>query len=480
MNKSYKLLLIAFFIGFSITGLEISAARLLAPFFGTSVLIWTNIIGVVMTALAIGYYIGGRLSEVTTNLYVLLRIIFIAGLLSFATPFAVKFVSDLFQSNVAIGSLIVSIVLFGLPIMLLGISSPFLVKVASTQSEHIGFNSGKIFAVSTIGSIIGTFAPTFVFIPYLGTKNTIFIFSVALVAMGILGFKGYLSKILLGVILVLLSVSVNKSLPVRSSDGVIDEYESIYQFIQVHEGRSDLRYITVDEGKGAQSIYDPKRVIGTTYYDLIASVPVIQQKPKIKVLIVGLAGGTIATKMKAEFGDRVELEAVEIDPTMTEVANKYFDLSAIKIKTFHADGRVFLSNTKSEYDLIVVDAYQNESHIPWTFTTKEFWNLVNDRLLPEGIVALNVNARNVASPLLRAISNTIASSFINAYIGKSGDFGTNYLILASRDQIQFKDYSDFINYKFKWQKQFSLNSIVYDSKEKILTDDKAPVEFLSE
>ena len=216
------LLIIAFVSGFSIMAMEISASRLLAPYFGTSLFVWTNIIGIVLIALSCGYYFGGKLADRVPQLNILLRLILAAGILFLIIPWIIKpltsfvDISTLIEQPASIAifisSLVVTAICFSLPLLLLGMVSPFIIKLYSaSQESHIGELAGRVFAVSTIGSILGTFLPTLYFIPVLGTRATINIFAIILILVGAFSFKNNKSRLAVLIPLPLAIISFSKT-----------------------------------------------------------------------------------------------------------------------------------------------------------------------------------------------------------------------------------------------------------------------------
>jgi len=492
MGKRKITLGIAFIAGIAVTAMEISASRLLAPYFGTSQLVWTNVIGIVLAALAAGYYLGGRLSEIHPELPALLKIIFIAGVLGLLIPWIARPLAQGFAAvpgggspaYVFFGSLLVAAALFGIPIALLGMTSPFLIKIATAgpAGQTAGSISGQIFAWSTIGSILGTFLPTLLLTPWLGTRLTISIFAAVLVVLGSFGFTRIPAKIIAA--LTVLALFLPLRTPLKPSERLLAEQESRQQFIQVLQGQSGTRYMVVNEGAGIQSIYNPAKTTTGFYYDALALLPRLfpQQKP-VKVLIIGVAGGTVPRELAAEYGSGVRLDGVEIDPAVTKLADKYFDFSSVPINMHFADGRIFLAHDPQKYDLIIVDAYQNELYIPFTVTTREFWQSVAGHLNSGGIVALNAGARSPGSPLFLALTNTIASVFPKVEYSPIGANTFNYLITAGRQPLNFATLAGSKNPDLQAMAgtlAANQQNYAFNPAERVLTDDKAPVEFLTE
>lgn len=493
MKPSQVLLLIAFVSGTGVTGIEISGARLLAPYFGTSLFVWTNVIGVILSALSLGYYLGGKISERAPRLSVLLKIIFAAGWLAVLTPWAVRplvlqtLPSSLEQlggssSLIVLGSLVSSALLFGAPVMLLGMTSPFLIKLRTLHATDTGTASGSIFAFSTVGSILGTFLPTLVLIPGVGTRMTIVLFSALLIGLGSFGFRRF-GKRLFAWILVL-PLLYGSTWPLKPAPNLLAERDSTHQFLQVLQDPDGTRYIVANEGIGRQSLYHPDKVTTGAYFDAFTILPyLLEDREDIDILIIGLAGGTIARQLHAEFGDRIRLEAVEIDPAMTGLGRSYFGLDDIPVSIHHTDGRVFLQFTEKAYDIIIVDAYQNELYIPWTLTTEEFWQLAQEHLAPGGLVAININSSSEESPLLKSMANTMAKVFSHTSLSRTAEGSFNFLLFASSqplDVARLTQSSHIDLAAMGLSVAMNVRQVLFNPENIVLIDNRAPVEFLTE
>lgn len=479
--------LIAFFSGLAVMGIELSATRLIAPYFGASLFVWTNVIGVILGALSLGYYLGGKFSERFPDLKFLLNIILLAGILSAIIPFAAKPVALNFileisklpaNSVIFLGSFFLVSVLFFLPIMLLGMASPFLIKIVSLGRQDIGNISGRIFAVSTLGSIVGAFLPALVFIPFIGTKFTILIFASVLVLLGLIRFSSYLVPVIVIVIVVLFGLTDSR---LRPEKGLIAEAESAYNYIQVIE-TDGTRYLTTNEGGWIQSIYRPDTFFsGEPYLDIASLLPSLGDEKEI--LIIGLAAGTAARTMNFLYGKEKDfhIDGIEIDSKIIKLGKQFFELDSANLTVYNADGRLHAQFTDKLYDVIFVDAYSNQLYIPFHLVTKEFFALLSKQLKPGGIVAVNINASSENSKLLRSLGNTIASVFSKVYQIKANE-KWNYLIFASKEAIDFDKLRE-IGENPGWRVDFEIGKeaeIDYNPAEMVLTDDFAPVEHMTD
>lgn len=495
-NSNLFLLLVAFISGMSIMAMEISASRLLAPYFGTSLFVWTNIIGIVMASLAVGYYIGGKWADRKPDLRILLKLILVSGLIFLIIPWVVKPLASIIISNAASsasasvvvfgGSLIIILVLFAFPLILLGMVSPFIIKLYSlNRKEDIGKTAGNVFALSTVGSILGTFLPTLLLIPFVGTRITVTIFAVILVVMSATGLftkKYYWLSLFL---LILPLVTAGQS-TIKFDPNLIAEDESVFQYIQVVGDDQQNKHLVYNEGGGTQSVYQAQGMLTDSYYDYFSILPYFTSvNEKNNVLILGLAGGTISRQLNYYFDDQVRIDGVEIDKKVIELAEDHFDLNNPSLTVHNQDGRVFLQNSSSIYDIVIVDAYQQQMYIPWTLTTQEFWQEVKGKLSNTGICAININATSTDSELLKVITNTMASVFNNVYLTKiSGETSWNYMVSAGQSEINFKLLSELVDNNeltvLAGQIVDNTVPVEHDGREQVLTDDRAPIEFMTD
>lgn len=467
--------------------LEISASRLLAPYFGTSLFVWTNIIGIVLLALSIGYYAGGKISESRPQSKVLFSILTVSGALISVIPMASRPLSGIILETVLsapsgifafVGSFFAVIFLFALPVGLLGMVSPFLIKLLAKGRSDVGASSGILFAVGTLGSMVGTFLPTLVFIPIFGTRLTITLCGAFILALGLYGLlKG---RLRLFAILPFALCALRGG--VAAQDGLMVETESSYQLIRVFSRVDNGRELRFNEGLGIQSLWTPTGYVGHGYWDFPAALFLLPKEFPKRAAVLGLAAGTIPRSTLLRYPDKgVEIDGVEIDSKVIEVAKKYFDMERPGLRIINADARIFIEQPGAAYDLIFVDAYSNQMYIPFHLASKEFFTSVKNRMTGQGIVAMNVNAVSERSPLLLAITNTLASVFPHVTIVPvSGTY--NFLVLAGNKEPDYEAFIKNLPPEFNHVGNAIANRILWQKQEKgrILTDDKAPVELLTD
>jgi spermidine synthase len=346
---------------------------------------------------------------------VLLKLIFFSGLAFLLVPWLVSSLGSQallrWRETYNIYSLLAwwipAVAVLVLPLAVLGMASPFLMKIYSLQNPHFGRVSGGISFAFTVGSILGVYLPTFWLIPSYGTRATVMVFAAPLVLLGIFGWKQTAPKALFIILAAGTAAlaSLSPILPSFPDLRILAQEESPYNFIRVAEDTVGNRYMMFNAGLGIQSIYSPTEKLIGLYYDYYNLLPAFfPDKAKVKVLVLGLAGGTIPRQYQYFFGERAELTAVEIDPEAIELARQYFDLASAKIDVVNEDARIFLQTDQRHYDIIIVDAFQNEFEIPWTLTTEEFWRLVRARLTEDGIMAMNLIGRRQDDPLGERLS----------------------------------------------------------------------------
>ena len=403
--------MVVFVAGAGSLATEIAASRLLAPYFGSSTIVWANLIGVVLAALALGYWLGGRLADRRPEQRLLGWIVLAAALLVAATPFLARPLLDLTveglddaSAGAAVGSFLGVLALFAPPVVLLGTVSPFAIRLAVTGVETAGAVAGRLYALSTAGSLLGVFLPALVSIPLLGTQRTLLLIAVSLAAAGalLLGAR-YLAAAAAAAALVAVPPGTVKAEP-----GLLHEETSLYQYIQVVERDDGRRLLFLNEGVAVHSVWRPDEVLTGGVWDAFLAVPPLLGRPLERVAILGNAAGTTARALGVYF-PRARIDGVELDPAVSRVGRRWFGLGDNPNLTVHdADARPFLRRTDTRYDLVVVDAYY-QPYLPFYLATREFFALVRERLAPGGIVALNVAAVPDDRRLVDAVGGTLAA-----------------------------------------------------------------------
>jgi predicted membrane-bound spermidine synthase len=425
MSRLIKL--IVFVGGMTSIGIEISASRLLAPYFGDSTFIWANVIGTTLTFLSLGYWLGGKVADRRPDPLLLFALTAIAGLSACVIPIVSKPILrlsldafDTVSIGEFYGSLIGVLVLFAVPITLLGFVSPFAIRLLVSDIASAGNTSGNLYALSTFGSIAGSFLPVLVLVPLLGTAKTFYVFGGTIVVLSITGLliarKPKPSALLtLASLAVLTFVWVGGGgaikLPYRGD--LVYETESAYNYIQVLDDDGRIM-LALNEGQAIHSIYDPDNLVTGGPWDYFGLGPLFADNfdPSAvqSACIVGLAGGTAAREL-AEVYPGIAIDGIEIDGEIARLGREYFGLDQVpNLSTHIEDGRYFLETTDSTYDIVAVDAY-HQPYIPFQLTTKEFFELVQDHLTTNGVAVINVGRTDTDFRLVDVISSTMRSVF---------------------------------------------------------------------
>lgn len=410
--------------------LELSASRLLGSAFGTSNLVWASIIGLILIYLTVGYFIGGRWADRSPHFRTMYAVLawgaFASGLVPFISRPVLRLASEAFdklQVGILFGSFSVVLILFSVPVTLLGTISPFAIRLAMHDSRQAGRVSGQIYAISTLGSFIGTFIPVLVTIPLVGTTYTFLIFSAFLILVAIVGLAlsaGWRKALVWCWMLLVLAILavIWTRVPIKRTAGQIYEQESAYNYIQVLE-RDGYRLLRLNEGQGIHSIWHPTQLSYGGPWQQFLVAPFFNRPPyapeRVKSMaIVGLAAGTLAHQATAVFG-AIPIDGFEIDPAIIEVGRKYFDMNMSNLNALAEDGRVGLAHSDQKYSLIGVDAYR-PPYIPWHLTTQEFFQEVHDHLTEDGALAINVGRSPTDRTLINDLASTLQTVFHSVFV----------------------------------------------------------------
>jgi len=424
------LYLTVFISGMTSLAVEFLASRLLGNVFGTSNLVWASIIGLILIYLTFGYFLGGRWADRSPRPLTFYGILAWAALMVELVPAVARPVLrisasafDQLQMGILFGSFAAVIILFCIPMTLLGTASPFAIRLAMTDSREAGSISGKIYAISTLGSFVGTFLTVLVFIPTIGTFRSFLVFSsllllVALVGLwrstGWVGLRWYLWMPVALALLAWLGVRG----PYKTASGQIYEGESGYNYIQVLE-QDGFRYLRLNDGQGVHSVYHPTRLDYQGPWEQVLVAPYFNPAPfdpsRVRsIAIVGLAAGTTARQATAVYGP-VPIDGYEIDPEIIAIGREYFDMNEPNLNAIAQDGRWGLEHSSRRYDIISVDAYR-PPYIPWHMTTREFFQIARDHLTEDGALVINVGRGPDDRQLIDTLGSTIRAVFPSVYV----------------------------------------------------------------
>ncbi len=492
-----------FFSGMASLALEFTASRLLERTFGSSNLVWACIIGLILIYLAVGYFLGGRWADRSPSFKTFFQILIWAALAMALIPLIARPVLqaasnafDRLEFGILFGSFIAILILLVIPVTLLGTASPFAIRLAVHQLRGVGQVSGRMYAISTLGSFIGTFLPVLVLIPLIGTYQTILVFSGMLVLVGLGGMwisAGWKSALVYAwAPVVVLAISLwGLPGPERNTTGLIYETESAYNYIQVLQQPNQYRILRLNEGQGMHSVYHPTVLNYNGPWEMVLAAPYFNPPPyrpeQVKSLaIVGLAAGTTARQATAVYGP-IPIDGFEIDPKVVEVGRKYFDMNEPNLNVIIQDGRWGLEHSPKKYQIISVDAYR-PPYIPWQLTTMEFFQIVHDHLTPDGAMAINVGRAPDDRRLIESLASTISTIFPSVYVidipqtfnsilyatvqrTSFSNFQTNMAAIEARQDV----------HPLLKQVMTTVDQNIQPAPKagQVFTDDKAPIEWIT-
>jgi spermidine synthase len=492
-----------FVSGAVVMALELLGSRLLAPVFGNSIFVWGSLIGVVLSSLSAGYFLGGKLADRRPNLQTLSVAIFAAGLLVLVLP---TLSSPILNAIVVArldekySPLLASVILLGPPSTLLGMVSPYAIRLAAKSFEKLGKASGNLYALSTLGSIVGTFVTVFVLIPAFGVNKIILALGATLLVVAFLGL-GIRSKVFVLVILITLPIAAPYMITHRLTvatyslalGDTVYETDTPYHHLLVADAydptdHSAVRYLILDDNlHSAMDLSDPTRSVFayTEYFHL----PFLVNPNITRVLFVG-GGGFTGPKSFLRYYASVTIDVAEIDPEVISVAEQYFgvDPANPRLHIYNEDGRNFLKLTDQKYDLIILDAY-SRSYVPFHLMTVEFFKLVTMHLKPNGAAVSNLIAAisGDSSRLLDAEFGTMRAVFPEVYVfatrGSQYPGVQNIIILASLlnnrlTGTAFQHPASANDLALQLGSDVDNLFVLTTSGQTILTDDFAPVETL--
>jgi len=490
------LLALVFLCGAVSIGTELAMSRLLAPYFGTSTFIWANLIGLTLAFLAAGYYLGGRLADRFPTLDIMLFIAALAGFSVTLIPIIARPILrvsldafDDLNAGAFFGSFFASLSLMALPMLLFGCISPFAIRMRTQNIRSSGETAGNIYALSTVGSIAGSFLPVLVLIPIFGTRATFLMMGAALMLLALVGMLVLHSGGRLALVAILLTGSLGVHAATASSEikppyrgTLVMETESEYNYIQVLNDDGHI-LLALNDGHAIHSIYDPSSVLTGGPWDYFLLAPTMGGVDPKNALIVGLAGGTSAHSLLATYPD-LHIDGVEIDPKVLDLARTYFALGDPRLSTYAEDGRYFLETTDNTYDLVALDAYR-QPYIPFHLATKEFFELVGHHLSEHGVVVVNVGRSETDFRLVDALSSTVSAVFQSVWLVDVQGYD-NTMVIASNDDLSLDDVLARLGAIAPGSNQQIIAAEVFadgnmrmnEAREEPYTDDRAPVETL--
>jgi spermidine synthase len=470
---------------------EIIGSRILSPFIGTSTYTWTSLIGVILAALSLGYWIGGRWADKKPELKILSMVLFFAGGLVGLTIV----LKDLILSYIAesafpieIKSVIAATILFAPASVLLGFVSPYAIKIKTKSLEDTGKTAGKLFALSTVGSIIGTFSAGFFLIPFIGSTRTLYFISGTLIILSLFLAPFSISKLKIALLTIFfLGIGANEFfLYFQRNTLNFYDFDTEYSRIQIFEtthkknGKA-IRAMAIDPYIYQSSMYIEDGQPASEYHRFYHLIRHFNPDFK-KTLMIGGAGYSFPKQYLKSYPEAF-IDVVEIDPRMTALAKRFFNLKEnTRMNIFHQDGRVFLNQSPAQqYDVVLIDAFTSLFSVPFQLTTIEAVRGIDRVLKPDGIVIFNIGGAIVGerSKFLKAEINTYQRVFSDIKLfkvdpEKSLGETQNFILTARKNKaiIESDSNDPFINTLLSHSIDFEPDPDI-----QILTDDLAPVEY---
>lgn len=485
----YVLEIVVFVCGAVVMIFEVLGSRVMGPYFGTSMFVWTSLIGVILGSLSLGYWWGGRLADKKADLKILSSIVFFASILIGVTTFIKDPLLVFFQANIAdvrLSSVAAALVFFAPASILLGIVSPYAVKLKVNSLDTSGATVGNLYAISTFGSIAGTFLAGFYLIPQFGTNRLLIFLAVILALTSLMTF--FVHKRLYALVVIsLLFFTINEFQFVSGKENLVD-VDTSYSRVWIYDKKISniengakimTRTMGINNENHSSMIFGSTELINeyTKYYHLIRHF-----KPGFeKVLLFGGAGYSFPKNFLLIY-PKATIDVVEIDPGVTELAKKYFGLmESSQLKIHHQDGRVFLNQTEERYDAILGDAFGSRYSIPYQLTTLEAVRKKYDVLNDDGIVILNMISaiEGDGGKFLRAEYATYKKVFPQVYLFpvRNSDDGREFqnvilVALKSQEKPSFFSSDEELNSYLQhlWKKEI-------ETDVPVLTDDFAPVDY---
>ena len=415
-----------FITGGAILVLEVLGFRLFAPYFGSSVYVTGTLVGIVLAALSLGYFVGGSLADRRPEERIMYAAILAAAGYLAVVMLVYRALLEAFQTwGLVAGTLAAACTIFVPPMLALSIVSPYLVRLAAVD-ERIGSVAGRMFAVSTLGSIAGSFLATFVLVPGLGSHATLLGCVLVLVLVGAGGLwwtTGRTAPALVASLLFLPSYA-------PLDPGVVFSTESAYNTIEVRDA-DGLRIMTLNRSRWRQSyLARPEQELLETYREYFLLAPFLTEVRD--VLILGASAGASLTELQHFFP--VAVDAVDIDPEVLRLAERYFTVRQdADTRLIAADARPFLATAARRWDFVEIDLFHGGPDMPFYVATREFFALVQARLAPRGVVMMNVLGSFAPGrdELVRAVGRTMASVFPSVY---AMPFSGNTVLVATAHQ----------------------------------------------
>ncbi len=494
MRNHFPLYVIVFVSGAVVLAIEIVGTRVLGPFYGVSLFLWSALITVTLAALSVGYAIGGRWADRTPRYSRLGVVLAAAGVWLLLTIWLKRPVLKAVEPLGLRGAVLAaSMLLFFPPLTLLGMVSPYAIRLRAESLGEVGKTAGNIYAVSTVASVVAALATGFFLIPYMGVNRLIAACAAALLAVAWIAFRSDRARPVnaaLSLLVPLGLASLGAAAPIERvgySDALVLHKQSPYADIRVLD-YEDRRMLLIDGG--THTIIDRLTFHTFFSYAMVLDIPAHFFEAPGDMLLIGLGGGSVARDYYRR-GWRVE--SVEIDRVVAEIAQDYFWTDPDSANIHIMDGREFLLTNDRQFDLVVMDAFGSSS-IPFHLVTTEAFALVKSRLSAQGVLAINVETREWHDILTRSLAATLRTQFEHVMalpIAEPPNTMGNMILLASNRELELDDevlgdpraalpypylHARVVERRHAWANRFEPNIAGVP----ILTDDRNPVDLWAE
>lgn len=485
--RSTALKFLAFLNGALVMILEITGARLIAPFYGTTFFVWSSLISIILAALSIGYYWGGKLADNPRRLSLLLYLLWASGLALTALIFLKEPIFSIFANTYGnkYWLLVITTILFAPVTIIFGMISPLIVRISLQGISNTGQTVGQLYAVSTIGSIAGTLLAGYVLLGLIGSTAILWFILIVIGIEFVIAWQVQTNKqiqhLILLTLLFIMIISCGLYINRKSKTYVADIDTQYSRFLITDNIRQEkrIRSLINDYGFAQAKIdLDQPENLTSKYHQLFAES--IALKPNTKRILAIGGGAFVFPQNLAKNHPEIQVDVVEIDPKLIEVAKSYFFYEELpNLTVHHADGRQFLLSTNNKYDLIFIDAFAGK-YVPFHLVTREFISELDQHLETDGIVITNligIQQPNQHDNFLNAVYHTFGTEYSHQNIIPTSITNIdpndiqNFVLISSHRSLDYKQLTQYQElYQVSWQPT---------SNPFILTDEFSPVEHLA-
>ena len=494
MRNHFPLYVIVFVSGAVVLAIEIVGTRVLGPFYGVSLFLWSALITVTLAALSVGYAVGGRWADRSPRYSRLGVILAVAGIWLLLTIWlkhpVLRAVEPLGLRGAVLAA---SMLLFFPPLTLLGMVSPYAIRLRAETLGEVGKTAGNIYAVSTVASVVAALGTGFFLIPYMGVNRLIAMCAAALIAVALVAFRSERERpaaVAVSLLIPAVLASLGAAAPIERvgyNDALVAHRQSPYADIRVLD-YDDRRMLLIDGG--THTIIDRLTFNTLFSYAMVLDIPAHFFEVPGDMLLIGLGGGSVA---RDYYRRGWHVDSVEIDRVVAEIAQEYFWTEPDSANIHIMDGREFLIANNRKFDLIIMDAFGSSS-IPFHLVTTEAFGLVKSRMTDDGVLAINIETRAWNDILARSLTATLRTQFervVALPIAEPPNTLGNMILLASNRELVLDDedlgnpraalpypylHSRVVERRHAWANQFEPNIAGVP----VLTDDRNPVDLWAE